>query len=215
MQEALCNTLDDYNSVLGNMRCLVQFSQEFHWINFRFAELDSLLLMNGIDPITAYTRNDSNDATLDAFLCIELPGLDVAKAMCERSILIKGIYELWCHDSTVSRTIEKAKSLPRSFQEPHMGIDKSWSINVDVHCKSYSMSDKERCRNNFKFLDFKGKVNLDNAEVQMWVLLDYSQQSNSNEVSTFSQVSTITRVILFRIVALELFFEQKKSDSSK
>ena len=173
------------------MRCLVQFSQEFHWINFRFAELDSLLLMNGIDPLQAYTRADSNDGTLDAFLCIELPGLDVAKAICERSILIKGIYELWCHSSSITGVISNAKSLPQYFQESYMGAEKSWSINVDSHCKSYSMSDKEKCRNNFRFLDFKGKVNLDDADVQLWVLLDYSQYQGGNEVIIFDIVFSL------------------------
>ena len=189
------------------MHCLVQFSQEFHWINFRFAELDSLLFMCGIDPASAYTRSDPNDGTLDAFLCIELPGLDVAKALCERSILIKGIYELWCHNLTVTGLIEDAKAVPKSLRDPHMGIEKSWSINVDVHCKSYSMSDKERCRNNFKFLDFKGKVNLDDADVQMWILLDYSRQANSNEVSIFPVKYLLISFVLLEIVE-EHFFQE-------
>ena len=190
------------------MRCLVQFSQEFHWINFRFAELDSLLLINGIDPLTAYTRADSNDGTLDAFLCIELPGLDVAKAICDRSILIKGIYELWTHSSSLTGLISNAKSLPTSFLEPYMTADKTWSISVDSHCKSYSMSDKEKCRNKFRFLDFKGAVNLDDANVQLWILLDYSQYQNSTEVNIIDIIVIFSLPsILYTLLLITAFYQ--------
>ena len=190
------------------MRCLVQFSQEFHWINFRFAELDSLLLINGIDPLTAYTRADSNDGTLDAFLCIELPGLDVAKAICDRSILIKGIYELWTHSSSLTGLISNAKSLPTSFLESYMTADKTWSISVDSHCKSYSMSDKEKCRNKFRFLDFKGAVNLDDANVQLWILLDYSQYQNSTEVNIIDIIVIFSlSSILYTLLLITSFYQ--------
>jgi tRNA G10 N-methylase Trm11 len=164
------------------MRYLVQFSQEFHWVNFRFVELDSLLLMNGVEPSTAYNYDESAHGTEDAFLCINLPGSDAAKLICERSILIKSIYELWCYAPTLKLLIDEARGLPKTFLQPYMTAEKSWSINVDSHCKSYSMSEKESCRNNFRFLDFKGVVSLDNADVQLWVLLDHSQQKNDSEV---------------------------------
>lgn len=166
----------------GAMRCLVQFSQEFHWVNFRFAELDALLILSGIEPAAAYTFDETKNGTDNAFLRIDLPGWDVARSMCERSILIKAIYELWCIESTLGEVIESAKLLPISFLEPHMSLEKSWSVNVDTHCKSYSMSEKEFFRNQFRFLDFKGKVSLDDADVQLWILLDHSLQKNDGEV---------------------------------
>lgn len=154
-------------------------------MNFRFVELDSLLLMNGVEPSTAYNYDESPHGTEDAFLCIDLPGSNIAKLICERSILIKSIYELWCYAPTMKGLIDEAISLPKTFLEPYMTTEKSWSINVDSHCKSYSMSEKESCRNNFRFLDFKGPVNLDNADVQLWVLLDHSQQKNESEVAYY------------------------------
>ena len=151
-------------------------------MNFRFAELDALLVMKGIEPAAAYTFDDSKNGTENAFLCIDLPGWDVARSMCERSILIKAIYELWCTEPTLGQVIESAKLLPTAFLEPYMSLEKSWSVNVDTHCKSYSMSEKEFCRNQFRFLDFKGKVSLDDADVQLWILIDHSQQKNDAEV---------------------------------
>ena len=138
--------------------------------------------MNGIDPSTAYTRDDTIDDKLDSFLLIELPGLEIAKAMCDRSILIKAIFELWCYAPSVTGLISNTKELQKTFLEPYMAEDKTWSVNVDSHCKSYSMSEKEKCRNHFRFLDFKGKVQLDDADVQLWVLLDYSHLLNGFEV---------------------------------
>ena len=151
-------------------------------MNFRFAELDALLLLNGIEPSTAYTYDESSHGKDDAFLLITLPGSKIAKLMCGRSILIKAIYELWCYSPSLVGAIDEAKLLPNTFLDPYLREDKSWSVNVDSHCKSYSMAEKEKCRNHFRFLDFKGKVNLDDADVQLWVLLDYSQMNRNVEV---------------------------------
>jgi tRNA (guanine10-N2)-methyltransferase len=161
------------------MRCLIQFSQDSHWVNFRFAELDSLLCMNGIDPATAYSKTDVTEAEI-AFLCVELPDSEVLRAICERSVLIKAIYELWCNAPTVADLIQGTKNLDSSFLKPYLSDDKSWSINVDTHCKTYSMGDKERCRNHFKFLNFQGKVNLsEGADVQLWILLNYYDEKDN------------------------------------
>ena len=151
-------------------------------MNFRFAELDALLLLNGIEPSTAYTYDETSHGKDDAFLLITLPGMSVAVSMCERSVLIKAIYELWCYGSSLVGAIDEAKQLPKTFLDPYLSEDKSWSVNVDSHCKSYSMSEKEKCRNHFRFLDFKGKVNLDDADVQLWVLQDYSHANRNIEV---------------------------------
>lgn len=171
-------------------------------MNFRFAELDALLLLNGIEPATAYTYDESSHGKDDAFLLVTLPGLHVAASMCERSILIKAIYELWCYGPSLAGAVGEAKLLSGTFLEPYLKEDKSWSVNVDSHCKSYSMSEKERCRNHFRFLDFKGRVNLDDADVQLWVLLDHSLTNRNIEVETILYLRMYAEAITYAVQVL-------------
>jgi tRNA (guanine10-N2)-methyltransferase len=75
------------------MQCLLHFYQDHEWKNFRFLELDALLQLNNVDVNTAYDRNKYNCAS--PYLHITLPSEAVAVAICNRSVLIKHIYELW------------------------------------------------------------------------------------------------------------------------
>jgi hypothetical protein len=73
-------------------KCLVHFVQDLPWIHFRHQELDSLLSSQGIDPRSAYDKDSFSDGP---YLVIDLPNYDIAVHICERSILIKSICELW------------------------------------------------------------------------------------------------------------------------
>jgi hypothetical protein len=83
--------------------CLVQFFVESSWKAFRHAELDSLLVACGVTSVTsacprlgdATPRPQLDPVDPSPFLLIDLPDFDVARRICERSVLIKHIYELW------------------------------------------------------------------------------------------------------------------------
>ena len=124
------------------MRCVLQFSQDFHWVQFRHAELDALLRMHGIDPATAYS--DPLRDKEHAFLFIDLPNIEIIESICSRSILIRNVYELWAHSDRLSSLVTSVKSLPDTFLEPYVKPTVSWSVQVDPFCRSYSMQQKER-----------------------------------------------------------------------
>lgn len=75
------------------MYCILHFYQDIEWRNFRFLELDALLQLFGVDPSSAYDRSDRNSES--PYLPITLPSEAVAVNICNRSVLIKHIYELW------------------------------------------------------------------------------------------------------------------------
>jgi hypothetical protein len=78
--------------------CLIHFFAEIDWLDFRFLELDALLEMNHIIPSEAYDLNDRQKLEQNKhhqpFLLIKLSD-EVIEKICQRSVLIKHIYELW------------------------------------------------------------------------------------------------------------------------
>ena len=176
------------------MRCLIQWNQDAHWVQFRFKELNALLQMQGIEPATVY----SNEGTLDdAFLLVDLPNITVAETICKRAVLVKAIYECWCSGPTFSLLITAAKNLPSDFVEPYLCSHRTWSVEVEAYCKSYSMQEKSELRNQFRFLDFKGKVQLGGgADVELWILIDHIalQRPSSGVPSSSSSSSSAMAV---------------------
>lgn len=80
------------------IHCLVQFYQDLDWRDFRFAELDALLEMNGVSPAMAYTAHaplspaEKQQSLVMPYLLLDLPSREVAVRICQRSVLIKHIY---------------------------------------------------------------------------------------------------------------------------
>jgi hypothetical protein len=76
--------------------CLIHFFSEIDWLDFRFLELDALLEMNHIVPSEAYELTDRQilEQNKQPFLCIKLSD-ELIEKICQRSVLVKHIYELW------------------------------------------------------------------------------------------------------------------------
>ncbi len=75
------------------MQCIIQFTFDRDWIEFRLLELDALLQLNGVDVDSAYNKDEYHID--NPSLRITLPNEEVAINICQRSILIKHIFEFW------------------------------------------------------------------------------------------------------------------------
>jgi len=72
-----------------NNSYLIQFYNDQDWIHFRYDELNSLLVLAGLNPKDVY---DFGAYSYSPFLRANLPSVDIAIYLCSRSILIKCIY---------------------------------------------------------------------------------------------------------------------------
>lgn len=72
------------------MYCLLHFFQDPDWYSFRYAELNALLLLHGVEPSTAYDRPARPESP---YIYITLPSKQVAVQICQRAVLIRAIYE--------------------------------------------------------------------------------------------------------------------------
>ena len=129
------------------------------------------------------------------FTIIDLPDEDSARALCSRSVLIKAIYELWGIGSSLEEAVEATKRAYDSGRNIDMslfGEENSWCINVQLLYKKVPSEEKEKHRVQFKFLDFRGPVQLGEPDVNVTVILDYFQDYSSRENSNHTVESKIS-----------------------
>ena len=51
----------------------------------------------------------------------------------------------------------------------------SWAVQVDSFCRTLTMEQKRDCRERFRFLQFRGPVDLTQPRLELWVVLDHSR----------------------------------------
>ncbi|GFR60571.1 tRNA (Guanine(10)-N2)-methyltransferase [Elysia marginata] len=73
---------------------------------------------------------------------VELANETVAKALMQRTVLTKRLYELWGEGTSVSDVKAQVKQLPRDVVEPYTRENSSFRIVVETFNKKLSTSDK-------------------------------------------------------------------------
>lgn len=181
------------------MLYLVQFYDE--WIDFRIPEISALLKLNGLDWNDLVRDDpaspvDPTCADARQFYIVEFPNEDVIRAVCSRAILVKAVYELWSSGPSLAAAVEAAKQLSPQFLAPFLTSEDSWAIHVNSFGRNLTMEQKQDCRTNFKFLDFKGTVNVTSAKLELWISLDYNKQRHSIAALAASTGASSTELTL-------------------
>ncbi|KAI5952819.1 hypothetical protein KGF54_003686 [Candida jiufengensis] len=133
--------------------------------NFRQAELESLASINKISVDLSH-----HDET-KPFLKISLNNDDEAKQLISRSILTRAIYELWAEGTTYEELHEQIKENCQDYIEIYSHC--SFKFQFEGYKGKQTNSSKVKTIESFKYLDFKGKIDLKNADETFTVLEDY------------------------------------------
>jgi tRNA (guanine10-N2)-methyltransferase len=142
---------------------IIFFAQAYP--NFRAAEIESLANLAGFDVDLSH-HDESNP-----FLIVRLENDEQAKQIIERSVLAKGIYELWGHGTTLEELHENTKSRSSTLFDKY----KTCSFKFDVigYMGSRSREEKFAMIESFKFLAFEGKVKLKSPDQTFTILEEY------------------------------------------
>ncbi|BFZ11293.1 hypothetical protein BsWGS_14331 [Bradybaena similaris] len=111
-------------------RYLLQFAHEH--LDFRLQEVKSVISLLGCGASLKQMDTGS------PFLEIELPGEKEAKAIMQRTVLSKRLYELWAEGTTVSEVVSKLQHLPCAFIKPYTNENTSFRIVVETFNKKIS-----------------------------------------------------------------------------
>ncbi|KAI3846065.1 hypothetical protein MKX03_029097 [Papaver bracteatum] len=111
---------------------------------------------------------------------VNLPSEQIASNIAKRSILVKGIYELWGEGGSYEELEEAIKSYPDDLKAPYMTSDSTFRIIIDSFGNSLTFQEQNERILKFAFIPFKGKVNLKKPDHKFWVMETDNYGSKNN-----------------------------------
>eukprot|EP00455_Lapot_gusevi_P038508 TRINITY_DN4316_c0_g2_i1.p1 TRINITY_DN4316_c0_g2~~TRINITY_DN4316_c0_g2_i1.p1 ORF type:complete len:484 (-),score=76.41 TRINITY_DN4316_c0_g2_i1:28-1275(-) len=96
-----------------------------------------------------------------------------AQRLVQRSIMARGIYEIWGRGRTFEELMESLHQCPPEKMAPYMGEDKSFSIQVESFNKAITPEEKVKLMNQIRFIPWKGPVKCKNPDVTYGLFLTY------------------------------------------
>lgn len=156
------------------MRYLIMFSHESDWLDFKYAELDALLMMHSISPASAYSS--SNNSKDNMFLEIELENDNIARLVSARSICIRAIYELMSGFSKLSMVLNDVSTNYNQYLQEYIKSQKSWSMQVESVFGTLTMDEKNYYRQLVPFLKALGPVEVKNPSYILTLILDMTDK---------------------------------------
>ncbi|KAJ4835828.1 hypothetical protein Tsubulata_033033 [Turnera subulata] len=138
-------------------------------LDYRKPEVESLAQLFGVEEsiewkLPIHHHPDS------PFHFVNLPSEDVARSIANRSILVKGMYELWGEGSSYEELEEAIKSYPEDRKLPYLCTGTTFKITVDSFGKVISFQDQNERIRSLAYIPFEGRVNLKNPDHKFWLM---------------------------------------------
>ncbi|OVA20948.1 putative RNA methylase domain [Macleaya cordata] len=145
-------------------------------LDYRRAEVEALA-----DLFGAFQEEEDGNHSLEwklpehhhpdcPFHFVNLPSEQIASNIAKRSILVKGIYELWGEGSSYEELEEAIKNYPDDQKVPYLTSESTFRIIVDSFGKALSFQEQNERIQKFAYIPFKGRVNLKNPDHKFWVM---------------------------------------------
>jgi hypothetical protein len=180
---------------MDRIQYLVAFTHDTHWLDFRVAELLSLLEYHHIDYASHFhcqhQRTDEHSGLpvpmLDkecAFLILELRDdvaaldEDVLRALVSRCVLVKAIYQLWSSSETSFVDLVARLGDPhieQRFVTPDVRTQ-SFSVEIDSFFRTLTPTQKTTFRtalSNPVVSKLRGTVALNNPQLTLTCIIDF------------------------------------------
>ncbi|GAV81141.1 UPF0020 domain-containing protein [Cephalotus follicularis] len=146
-------------------------------LDYRKPEVESLALLFGDQTQADQNQDNALEWRLpkhhhpdSPFHFVNLPSQDLARNIANRSILVKGIYEIWGEGSSYEELEESIKSYPEDRKLPYLTSGSTFKITVDSFGKVISLQEQNGRLKNLAYIPFKGRVNLKNPDHRFWLM---------------------------------------------
>ncbi|KAI4367118.1 hypothetical protein MLD38_022889 [Melastoma candidum] len=104
------------------------------------------------------------------FHFVHLPSEEIACRVANRSILVKGMYELWGEGSSYEELEEAIRSYPDERKLPYLAPGSTFRITVDCFGKVITFQEQNDRIQSLSYIPFGGRVNLKNPEHKFWLI---------------------------------------------
>ncbi|KAG2659061.1 hypothetical protein PVAP13_1KG336900 [Panicum virgatum] len=114
------------------------------------------------------------------FHLVRLPGDErLAAQVANRSLLVKGIYELWGHGTTYEELEKSVREYPDERKLPFLTPDSTFKIVVDSFGKVISSQEQNEIMKSLTYIPFQGRVNLKKPDHKFFVMETDDYGSNN------------------------------------
>lgn len=137
-------------------------------LDYRIAEVEALAALAGC-PAPKW-RLPAGDLAHSPFYHIELPSDDVARSIAQRSVLVKGMYDVWGEGADYDELHASLQACPSERMEPFLAADASFKIVVDGFGKVIPMEDQFERIERFGYIPFLGRVDLRRPDHKFWLI---------------------------------------------
>lgn len=165
------------------MWCLCVFYHRL--LEYRKAEFESLAGLFGVDTSLEWRMPEEHHPD-SPFHFVSLPSEDVAQQIANRSILVKGIYELWGEGQNFEELEEAVKSYPDDRKLPYLASESTFRITLDSFGKATSSHEKRDRLQMLAFIPFKGRVKLKNPD-HKFCLMDNDDYKSNNGLPSIAK----------------------------
>ncbi|KAF2309171.1 hypothetical protein GH714_001011 [Hevea brasiliensis] len=161
-QKALTRVKSMYHSEEGQ-------AQYRRLLDYRKPEVESLAELFGVSESLEW-RLPQHHHPDSPFHFVNLPNEEAALNIANRSILVKGIYELWGEGSNYEELEEAIMRYPDDRKLPYLTSESTFKITVDSFGKVISFQEQNERMKGLAYIPFKGRVNLKNPEHKFWLM---------------------------------------------
>ena len=139
---------------------LVWFGHNNSYFGHRFRELEALAHMNGVDVIDLYDGVQPNSLSADPYAIVHLPNDGVVESICQRSVLIKFVIELWGQGVTDDAVMAQVRETASPESWDRIFADSGFSYKVSSYGTQYTDLQRRGRMEAFSTL-FTGKEKVD------------------------------------------------------
>lgn len=138
-------------------------------LDYRKPEVESLAHLFGVNDALEWKLPKHHHPD-SPFHFVNLPSEDIARSIANRSILVKGMYEVWGEGSSYAELEEAIRNYPEDRMLPYLSSDTTFKITVDSFGKVFSFQEQNDRIKGLSYVPFKGRVNLKNPDHKFWLM---------------------------------------------
>jgi len=156
------------------MKLLCRFIHHNDFHQFRVTELEALAELHGVPKETLWSADNRRPSVIDEddmFCYLHLPNETIARAIAERSLLIKSLVHVWAEGKTYDEVLANFSPEVHSEARKYIQNASSFAFKVDAFGFRMSTQDQAERREKFSFL-FDGNEIVDLSNPALMILID-------------------------------------------
>ncbi|KAG7626655.1 putative tRNA (guanine(10)-N(2))-methyltransferase [Arabidopsis thaliana] len=151
-------------------------------LDFRKPEVEALAELFGeeiAENESLQWRLPENHHNDTPFHFVQLSSEEIARNIAKRSILVKGMYELWGEGTCYEELKDSIQSYPDSRKLPFLTSDSTFRISVETFGKALTFDEQKDRIQSFTYIPFEGRVNLKNPDHNFFLMEMIESEENN------------------------------------